>query len=358
MNRAIKSTRSSYHLVPNRNRCRLCDSREMTILGPQDRELGLLWKCKDCLGYQLQEIEPPRRLSFSWADNVEAEYPASEVEGISNEEVQRLLEDSESDDEYECDCENPDCPVCFEDVTDDEFTADHPVHNKPGSSATPSREDSVIQDRPTPKLILPPKEPIWTHLAQSRKMSENDLEELERYRRAYWGGSYDSMVESGALATLDRIYERYTSVNPAVAALEDITKPSDILDRMNEKLQEIRDRRKQTMRSLDYIHSRIQAISDKRSNLSVIMWPGQDQTAQEETHVSVNQPMEVDESDRPRPVFPAPRPVFLATDVRMRNEAGEEDSPPADAHPPPKRQKLESTDPQFSCGSDSMEDQA
>jgi len=358
MNRAIKSTRSSYHLVPNENRCRICDSREMTIIGPQDRELGLLWKCKNCLGYQLQEIEPPRRLSFSWADNVEAEYP--EVAGIPNEEVRRLLEEEESDSdtEYECDCENVDCPVCFEDVTDDEFASDQPVHNKPGNSATSSREDTTAddKDKSTPKPISPPKEPIWTHLAQSRKMSQDDLEELETYRRAYWGGSYDSMVMSGALATLDAIYERYKSTSPAVAALEETTKPSDILDRMKEKIQEIKDRRLQNMRSLDYIRSRIRAISDTRSNLSVVMWPGQDQTPQEETHVRVNQPMEIDtESERPRPMF---NYVFPYTDVRLRDGARERNDPSADAQPPPKRQKLESTNPQFSWGSDNMEDQA
>ena len=152
---------------------------------------------------------------------------------------------------------------------------------------------------------------------------------------------------------------------PAVAALEDTTEPSDILDRMKEKIQEIKDRRLQNMRSLDYIRSRIRAISDTRSNLSVVMWPGQDQTLQEETHVSVNQPMEVDtESERPRPMFKhdamseRPSPVFPATDIRLRDEAGEQNEPLADAHPPPKRQKLESTNPQFSWGSDSMEDQA
>ena len=160
-------------------------------------------------------------------------------------------------------------------------------------------------------------------------------------------------------------------MSPAVAALEDTAEPSDILDRMKEKIQEIKDRRLQNMRSLDYIRSRIRAISDTRSNLSVIMWPGEDQTHLEETHVSVNQPMEVDtESERPRPMFKydfklkvdtkseRPSPVFPAIDIRLRDEAGEQDSPPADAQPPPKRQKLESTDPQFSCGSDSMEDQA
>ena len=115
MNRAIKSSRSSYHFVPNANLCTLCKSREITIVSCKDSEdEEFLWRCNTCRGFQLQRITPTKRTNLSRAGGVEAEVPSGPALEMSEAEMNLLLDESDDDSsseesEYECDCNNMDC---------------------------------------------------------------------------------------------------------------------------------------------------------------------------------------------------------------------------------------------------------
>ena len=286
MNRAIKSSRSSYHLVPNANLCTLCKSREITIVSCKDSEdEEFLWRCNTCQGFQLQRITPTKRTNLSRAGRVEAEVPSGPAPEMSEAEMNQLLDESDGDSsseesEYECDCNNTDCDECYEDASDDEASlgeiphADHDVKPE-GSRTTP---------QPTPR------ETLWTHLSKSHEMEtqavglekEAKMKELEGYRRAYWGSSYDVMVTYGTIDTLEDVYKRYKRVVPTDQPPEnasDLQAKSDILCRLKDTLEDIRDRRLETQKSLDYIGYRLRQIQNRTSNLSVVMKANQD-TAQ------------------------------------------------------------------------------
>ena len=293
-----------------------------------------LWKCNDCRGFQRQRITPSRKIDILWMDETEAGVPADQTIDISEDEINNLLDESDSDSEeseYECDCDNIDCNECYEDASEDEDSS---------GEATPP-DHNIEPETPRSALQPTPREPLWTHLARSHEMEtqavglkrEAKMRELEGYRRAFWGDSYDVMVAYGTIDTLETVYKRYLRMVPAAQPLEDIDEPSDFLDRMRDQIQEVRETRLETQKYLDHINYRLQQIQAKTSNVSVVMQIGRD-------------------SDRLDDPATIEQISSIATNVGSNKEettSGKRGGHPTDARSSPKRTRVSSTPvkPQF-----------
>ena len=290
--------------------------------------------------------------------------------GSENNPTPSVDEDSSDDGESEdeCDCNNIDCNECYEDASDWE---DSPVralrlnHSiKPGEMKLSETRDpfhrrkEVAAESPKPEPQPLPREPLWTHLAQSHKMEaqavgtrkEMTMEELEEHRRAYWGDTYDAMVASGTLTSLENIYKRYQAEDPLAQPLEDTNQSSDILEKMRNQILEIRESRLQTQECLDYIDRRLRQIHSATSNLTVVMRLNQDSAHPDNQEAQVME--EENEQSEPTP------PNDNCGSEKAEMESGKRTDPPAEIELSPKRARMCSapTRPSLNWEQDAMED--